>query len=61
MGQKPKDPLPYFAAIIGTSLSVLLAQIFVRPCNKLDQGLKKYPSFLMLYFEEGSFPLLSLK
>lgn len=57
MGQKPKDPLPYFVAIIGTSLSVLLAQIFLKPYYKLDQGLKKHPSFLMGYFEAGSFQI----
>lgn len=50
MGQKPKDPLPYFVAVIGTSLSGLLAQIFLRPFNKLDQGLKKTP-----FFSDGLF------
>lgn len=40
MGQVPKHALPCFVTIIGTSLSVLLAQVFVRPRSKQDQGLK---------------------
>lgn len=56
MGQEPKRPLLYIGAIIGTSLSVLLAQVFVGPCSKLDQGLKNTILFCWVILKQDRFP-----
>lgn len=56
MGQEPKHPLPYFVTIIGTFLSVLLAQVFVEPCSKLDKGLKNTLLFCWVVLKQDHFP-----
>lgn len=55
MGQVPKHALPYFVTIIGTSLSVLLAQVFVRLRSKLDQGLKNTHLFCWVSLKQDHF------